>query len=299
MKSFREKTVVITGAGAGMGRAYALEFARLGAHLALNDADAQALDETLGLLQQQGLPAAHVYAEAFDVSRRDAVYGFAEQARQRLGPAHVLINNAGVSGKGIFLTEQDDAEFERLMQVNFFGVLHGCQAFLPQLMAQESAALVNVSSVFGLIGMPGNTDYCASKFAVRGLTEALMVELHDTPVQVHLVHPGGIRTNIAKHVPLGELLTQKYLKTEPQDIVRHVIRCLQKDKPRIVYGHSAFKTWLISWCLPLRLRTRVLFNETRDLVALSPKAADWPQAGQGEVHSEPGKNAPQFRPGRG
>lgn len=264
MKNFADKIVVITGAGSGMGRAYALEFARLGARLALNDFDAKGLEETLALLP--ALPAGAVYSQVFDVGDKTAMYVFADEVKARLGNAHVVINNAGIAGSGRPVWLKDEAAYERTMQVNFFGVVYGTRAFLPQLLANGEGAIVNVSSVFGLIGTPEASDYCASKFAVRGFTESLMVELQQSPISVHLVHPGGVRTNIAKDVEGGEAFAEKYLKSDPADIARSVIRGIRAGRPRVVCGHQSFRLWLVSWAMSLRLRNRLLFREMQGLV---------------------------------
>ena len=258
MKHFQDKTVVITGAGSGMGRAYALEFARLGARLALNDYDAAALEETRALLN--GVPGLRVHLGVFDVSDRAAMERFAAEVQATLGNAHVVINNAGIEGSGRPMWATPLATFERVMRINFYGVLHGSQVFLPQLLANGEGALVNVSSVFGLIGTPSNSDYCASKFAVRGFTEALMVELQGSPVSVHLVHPGGINTNItrAEHT---QAFKKKYLSTPPEEIVRYVIKGIRRRQPRIVYGKDSFKIWLGSKLLPLRWLNAIVWHD--------------------------------------
>ena len=258
MKSFHDKTVVITGAGSGMGRAYALEFARLGARLALNDYDDAALEETRALLG--GLPGLRLHLGVFDVSDRAAMERFAAEVEATLGKAQVLINNAGIEGSGRPSWATPLASYERVMRINFYGVLHGSQVFLPQLLAHDEAALVNVSSIFGLIGTPSNSDYCASKFAVRGYTEALMVELHGSPVSVHLVHPGGIATNItrAEHT---QAFKAKYLSTPPEEIVRHVLRGIRRGTPKIVYGKDSFKSWLGANLLPLRWLNPIIWRD--------------------------------------
>lgn len=264
MKIFNNKVVVITGAGSGMGRAYALEFARLGARLALNDFDAKGLADTLAMLP--ALPEGRVHSQVFDVGDKAAMYAFAAEVQAQLGNAHVVINNAGISGGGLPVWLKDDTAYERTMQVNYFGVVYGTRAFLPQLLANGEGAIVNVSSVFGLVGTPDTSDYCASKFAVRGFTESLMVELQQSPISVHLVHPGGVRTNIAKDVEGGEAFTEKYLKTDPADIARSVINGIRSGKPRIVCGHQSFRVWFASWAISLRRRNRLLFREMQGMV---------------------------------
>ncbi|MFT7590017.1 MAG: NADP-dependent 3-hydroxy acid dehydrogenase YdfG, partial [Limisphaerales bacterium] len=186
MKSFKNKVVVITGAGSGIGRALALVLSKRGAKLALNDFDRESLDETKSMLQ------GNVLTEAFDVSDKEKMYAFATRIKTELGSAHAIINNAGIEGstKPAFLTEPK--EYERTMQVNFNGVLYGTLAFLPQLVENNEGAVINISSIFGLIGVPNNADYCASKFAVRGFTETLMAEFEESPINIHCVHPGGI-----------------------------------------------------------------------------------------------------------
>lgn len=258
MKNFANKVIVITGAGSGMGRAYALEFARLGARLALNDYDAAGLAETVRLLE--GSQAAAVFSQAFDVGDREAMYAFALAVQQQLGNAHVVINNAGVGGGGQPVWAMEDHDYERTLRINFFGVVHGTRAFLPQLLANGEGAIVNVSSIFGLVGTPNASDYCAAKFAVRGFTESLMVELQESPISVHLLHPGGINTNIAKDSPNGEAFARQFLKTDPLDVVREVIRCIGSGKQRIVIGHQSRSVWLASWALSLERRNRLLYR---------------------------------------
>ena len=267
MKNFANKIIVITGAGSGMGRAYALEFARLGARLALNDYDPVGLAETVQLLESSTSPA--VFSQAFDVGNREAMNAFAAAAQQELGNAHVIINNAGIGGGGQPVWAMTDNDYERTLQINFFGVVYGTRAFLPQLLANDEGAVVNISSVFGLVGTPNASDYCASKFAVRGFTESLMVELQESPISVHLVHPGGINTNIAKDSPNGEEFARKFLKTDPDDVAKEVIQCIRSGKQRLVLGHQSLPLWLMSWGVSLERRNRLLYSMLKGM--LDPK----------------------------
>lgn len=265
---FKNKVVVITGAGSGMGRAYALAFAKRGVKLALNDFNAQSLDETVSLVQAQSA-STPVFAQVFDVSDREAMFAFADQVKTQLGQAHVVINNAGVEGAFAPTWQMDFTRLQRTMNINFYGVVHGTHAFLPHLIAQKSGHLVNVSSIFGLVGTPNHSDYCASKFAVRGFTESLMTELQHSKIKVHLLHPGGIATNIAQSKQ-GQAFSNHYLTTSPDDIAEHLIKHLGRGTSRIVYGQDAFKTWLGATVLPLDLLNKIIWQDMKKILDLSP-----------------------------
>ncbi|WP_341237979.1 SDR family oxidoreductase [uncultured Limnobacter sp.] len=258
MKNFKDKVVVITGAGSGMGRSYALMFANVGSKIALCDYDEKGLKET----EKQVMQASNVqvYAETLDVSDKAGVYAFAQAVKAALGNAHVIINNAGVSGEGRPVWALSDDSYERVMGINFWGVVHGTRAFLPQLLDNGEGAVVNVSSIFGLVGTPSNSDYCASKFAVRGFTESLMVELSNSKVQVHLVHPGGINTNIASK-PEHEKFAKKFLTTPPDEVCEYVLKCIKKNEPRIVYGNNAARVWLGSRLIPFKRMRHILWQQ--------------------------------------
>lgn len=191
----RGRVAVVTGAAGGIGAATAAALAARGARLVLADIDAAGLDRVGGAL---GAVSVH----PVDVSDAGAVAALAEEVQRRHGGAHVLINNAGVTVLGTF-EEHGAADWARVMGVNFYGVLNGCRAFLPQLRAQDRGWIVNISSLFGLVGVPGQTAYCASKYAVRGLSEALNEELRGGRVGLSVVHPGGVRTRIVADARLA------------------------------------------------------------------------------------------------
>jgi NAD(P)-dependent dehydrogenase (short-subunit alcohol dehydrogenase family) len=193
MKKFTDRTAVVTGAGSGIGRAVSLSLAQEGCRLALADINQVGLEETKRLVGELGRP---VTSHLVDVSDQQRMQSFAEETVTAHGAVHIVINNAGVSVGKSFLdhTVQD---FEWLMGINFWGVVYGCKFFLPELLKADEGHIVNISSLFGLVGVPMLSSYCASKFAVRGLSESLRLELAETRVGVTSVHPGGIATNIA------------------------------------------------------------------------------------------------------
>lgn len=255
MKSFTDKVVVVTGAGSGMGRAYAMEFEKEGARLSLCDIDPVGLQETVDALRSTSPD--RVFSAVVDVADEDAVNTFADESRAALGNAHVVINNAGIAGSMLPGAETSVKDLDRVFSVNFYGVVHGTLAFLPQLQVNSEAALVNVSSVFGMIGAPGNADYCATKFAVRGYTEVLMAELDDSHIQVHLVHPGGIDTNIVKGTTAEED-ARSLLTTPPAEIAVKVVEAIRKNRRRVVFGNAARPIRFAANFLPMGMVARVL-----------------------------------------
>ena len=247
MRILKDKVAVITGAASGMGRGFALELSKEGCIVALSDVNAKGLEETADLVRQQG---GTVSAHILDVSKKDDVYAHADEVMHLHQRVDILINNAGVILVAP-LKELTIEDFEWIININLWGVIHCSLAFLPHLKAQSEANIVNISSTYGMIGIPLHVPYCTSKFAVRGFTEALKLELYDTPVCVSGVYPNLIKTNIGpsgrypgldKYLNTEELLGKFYElfpTMEPDECARIVIQKAIKDKkPRIMVGRQ-------------------------------------------------------------
>ncbi|MBU9684821.1 SDR family NAD(P)-dependent oxidoreductase [Burkholderia gladioli] len=215
MKNFTNKVAAITGAGSGMGRSLAVELARRGCDLALSDINEIALAQTVSLCNAQGV---RVTAQRLDVASREAVFAWARATREAHGRINLIFNNAGVSLTAPAESVQIE-DFEWLMGINFWGVVHGTQAFLPHLLESGDGHVINTSSLFGLIAMPTQSTYNASKFAVRGFTESLRMELEieGAPVSATCVHPGGVATNIVN----ASRIDEKILALTGQDVEAH------------------------------------------------------------------------------
>ncbi|TXF89536.1 SDR family oxidoreductase [Neolewinella aurantiaca] len=243
MQNFRNKVVVITGAGSGIGRELARQLAREGAIFVLNDWN----QDSLMAIWEELPEAARGYMEAFDVGDRQAVEGFAGAARKALGRIDVVFNNAGLTQQITPVIYGTIEDYEKILQVNLWGVIYGSLAFLPHLREHGDGCLVNISSVFGLMGCPGQAPYCVSKFGVRGFTETLRVEMRGTGLQVVCVHPGGIKTNIARHALVSNetdherFVTRfdKLAKTTASQAAEIIISGIKRGKSRITIGSDA------------------------------------------------------------
>lgn len=193
MKTLMGRTAVVTGAASGIGRGIVLELARQGAAIALVDVSVELLESTAKEAQALG---AKTSTHVVDVSDRAAMKALPAAVAEAHGAAvHMLVNNAGISIDGSF-EEQTLEDWDRMLGVNLWGVIHGCKVFWGALMAADQAWIVNISSVFGIVGPPGQSSYATSKFAVRGLTESLWEETGDTHIGVTVVHPAGVNTQI-------------------------------------------------------------------------------------------------------
>jgi len=237
---------VITGAGSGIGRALAYELARRGAVLAVSDVDATGLAETA---KQVRIIGAKVHETRLDVTDRPAVLRYADDVVAEFGVVNIVINNAGIAFTGD-VEKMSFEQIERVVDVDFWGVVNGTKAFLPHLIASGDGHLVNISSVFGLMAVPGQSAYNAAKFAVRGFTEALRQEMlvNGHPVKVTCVHPGGIKTAIARNAgtvdgedqaALAEIFDRKLARTSPESAARTIVRAMLANRPRAVVGLDA------------------------------------------------------------
>ncbi|MGW0658667.1 SDR family NAD(P)-dependent oxidoreductase [Streptodolium elevatio] len=246
MREFAGKVAAITGAGSGIGRALAYELARHGARLALSDVDEEAVRETAAVALGHG--ASETAASRVDVADRHAVQAWADETAGHFGTVNLVVNNAGVALTAS-VEEMDWDDFEWLMGVNFWGVAHGTKAFLPHLRRARDAHLVNISSVFGLMGIPTQSAYCAAKYAVRGFTESLRQEMRmsGSGVRVTTVHPGGVKTNIARRARAAsnrEVDTladefDKVARTSPERAARIIVRGVKRNRARIFVGPDA------------------------------------------------------------
>ncbi|BDX30849.1 acetoin dehydrogenase [Mycobacterium antarcticum] len=246
MEGFAGKVAVVTGAGSGIGRALAIELARSGAKVAISDVDTEGLAETEALLKAIGAP---VKADRLDVTEREAFELYADAVKAHFGKVNQIYNNAGIAYTGdIEVSSYKD--IERIMDVDFWGVVNGTKAFLPHLIESGDGHVVNVSSIFGLFAVPGQAAYNAAKFAVRGFTEALRQEMAAAkrPVKVTTVHPGGIKTAIARNMTaaenidkaeLAQTFDKKLANTTPEKAAKIILEAVRKNKARVLVGPDA------------------------------------------------------------
>jgi NAD(P)-dependent dehydrogenase (short-subunit alcohol dehydrogenase family) len=255
MSCFSGKVVVVTGAASGIGRALAQQLAGKGARLALSDINVAGLEETMASLPVRGDARGY----ALDVSKREAVFEHAEAVRRDFGTAHFVFNNAGASVVGT-IAHLSVEEIEWQLGVNLWGVIYGTKAFLPMMLAQREGCIVNISSVFGLVGFPTQGAYNISKFGVRGLTECLWSELDGTGVRAVSVHPGGIRTSIDKGARRCAAsgveeagfdgMAEKMLVTPAADCAADIVAGVERGRKRIITGSRSTTLYWLSRLLP-------------------------------------------------
>lgn len=261
MKTLKDKVAAITGAGSGIGRATAMLLARNQCHLALADVNETGLAETANQCRALGV---NVTSARVDVADRAAVHAWADHCVAQHGQVNIIINNAGV-GLGATVEQMSYEDFDWLMGINFWGVVHGTKAFLPHIKRSGDGHIVNISSVFGIIAVPTQSAYNAAKFAVRGFTEALREEMdiEGCGVGVTSVHPGGIKTNIARNARMKTgaewgthdpdqvaALFEKVARTTPEEAAQDIVNAILKNRRRQLIGADAVFIDLIQRVLP-------------------------------------------------
>jgi len=257
MKNFQQKVAVITGAGSGIGRALSIQLAKEGAVLALTDINEAGLKETVAQCTSIG---AGVFSKTCNVAKLEEVKAWVRDVVAEYGHVDMVFNNAGIALGKKKLTELTYEEWDKIMGVNLWGVIYGSKEFLPYLLERPEAAVVNISSVFGLAGIPEQVPYCTTKFAVRGFTEALRGELLETNVEVYCVHPGGINTNIADEA-LKEAANdpqkrkevenfKKMLFHTPEKAANVILNAVRKKNYKILIGEEAYVFDLATRLLP-------------------------------------------------
>jgi len=244
VSEFAGRVAVVTGAASGIGRALAHGLARRGARLALSDVDEDGLAATAA-----GIPGTQVRTDRLDVTDRAGVLAYAQQVVERFGRVNQVYNNAGIAFAGTVLDSTFD-QIHRVVEVDFWGVVNGTKAFLPHLIASADGHVVNVSSLFGLLAVPGQSAYNAAKFAVRGFTESLRQEMlvGGHPVRVTCVHPGGVRTAIARNAERGPgfddpavvaRFERTMLRLPAQRAAETILEGVRRDRARVLVGTDA------------------------------------------------------------
>jgi NAD(P)-dependent dehydrogenase (short-subunit alcohol dehydrogenase family) len=276
MQHFTGRVAAITGAGSGIGRALANALARQEAHLSLSDLDDAGLAETVAQCEGFGVK---ITSQTLDVADRDAVYAWADRVAADHGRVNLIFNNAGVALRAT-VESMSYEDFEWLMNINFWGVVHGSKAFLPHLKESGQGHIVNLSSVFGLISVPTQSAYNASKFAVRGFTDSLRMELkiEGANVSATTIHPGGIKTNIARNARMDASVSdiggdpqtavrdfERAFITSPEAAAARILSAVRRDRRRALIGPDAKVIDLVSR-LPATLYQSVLTRGAASLL---------------------------------
>ncbi len=270
MKELKGKVAAITGAASGIGQLLAVNFAGEGCRLAISDIDADGLKETAKMVENLN---AKVSTHIVDVADRDQVYRFAADVAEQHGGVDIIINNAGV----VIAESVDDVtyeDFEWLFGINFWGVVYGTKAFLPYLKKRPEGHIVNISSINGIITWPNHSPYCAAKFAVKGFTEVLLQEMRKSNIRVSCVHPGGIKTKIARNARFykspGNNMTQeegaerfeKMAMTTADKAAKIIISGIKKNKRRILVGPDAHVMDFLTRLLPVQFVKFMAFGSS-------------------------------------
>lgn len=276
MKKLSDRVAVVTGAAGGIGRATSVALAKEGCHLALCDVNAAGLEETAAMARELGRT---VSTHIVDVSSKERMRSFAEEVVAKHGGVNILVNNAGVTVTAPF-EHHSLEDFEWIVGINLWGVIYGCKFFLPYLQKADEAHIVNLSSLFGLLGVPSQTSYCATKFAVHGFSEALWVELRDQGIGVTSVHPGGVRTDIAKSArststaqrDLAINVIERFSVT-PEHCAKLIVSAIKKNKMKQMVTretHLIFAAKRLAPQLPQRVMVEG-YRRSKKLAANAPK----------------------------
>jgi len=278
MTRFDGKVAVVTGAASGIGQALACALAKRGAHLAICDVDETGLAVTADAATWHG---ARVHTAHVDVADRHAVAAYASQVRDHYGVIHQLYNNAGIAGDSSSVLTNDYAIYQRILDINLWGVIHGTKEFLPYLIASGHGHLVNISSINGIFAQSSASAYCASKFAVRGFTEAVRCDMISAGhlVKVTVVHPGGVKTNIAaaalQHATTTDsaitqrdrdrvqIFNDKLLRMPPAKAAAIILDGVARERARILVGHDARFVDAIARVLPRKAPHVAVWFEKR------------------------------------
>jgi len=272
MSIYRDKVCVITGAASGMGRELARQLSQQGAVLAISDVNADGLEDTKQMIGAGN----RILVDVLDVSDKEAVLAYPAKVEAALGPADYVFNNAGLARVGDVMNTPLES-MEQVIDVNFWGVVRMTKVFLPQLL-KTKGVVTNISSLFGLIAYKGQAHYCASKFAVRGFTETLALEMEETGVGVCCVHPGGVKTNIARnaivdHLPEGQTKSEMdagfdtLAITPVEKAVEIILDGTARRKRRIIVGKDAKLASFLQRMMPLRYQ-KILGFYKKDVQAL-------------------------------
>ena len=251
MSKFKNSVIAITGASSGIGRALAIQVSQQGGSVAISDVNADSLEATAADCLAAG--AKGVLSTVVDVSKRSQMQAWADEVQQHFGKVNVIINNAGVNLSAC-VEKMSYKDFEWVMDIDFWGVVYGSKSFLPHIKKADWGHIVNISSLFGLIGIPNQSAYNAAKFAVRGFSESLRMELEmdGSNVGVSSVHPGGVKTNIVNSSLIKETLgrqisaekmkrqfNQHLARTTPEQAAKDILHGIEKNKPRVLVGIDA------------------------------------------------------------
>lgn len=249
MKDFNGKVAVVTGAASGIGKELVIQLSKLGAKVVAVDFNQEGLTETVNLITKNG---GEVFSKVLDVSKKEGVHQLAEEVIEKYGQVDIVINNAGVALGTISVDEVTYEELEWIFGINLWGVIYGTKAFLPHLKTRPESAIVNISSVFGLLGVYKQAPYCITKFGVRGLTESLRAEMRNDHPNVHVmqVHPGGIKTNIARNARTNETdqsivddfhrRFDETARTSAEEAAKVIIKGLKNKNPRVRIGPDSY-----------------------------------------------------------